>query len=284
MPIAPVLMLAATIAAAPSPTPGPTLAIEDTMQTEVPEVLVRAPRVTLDEILDRVARGEARRESLITDQTFTATVRVVRNVKGDRPELFEESVWRIYRKRPNRLRTVPLRRWSAGKKQGAKAEVDVEFSPGMGERVVNFAFRPNARRGYRYRIVGRDLVGDRVIYRIAFETRSLLDSVSPSGLVWIDTNEFVIVREELEFRRSPVPVLLKGIDRMVVERQRAGEHWVLKRVMMRGEMTLPIPKFGKSFDFAIHYDDYELNRGLSDALFAKPRRGAPAAPAKSGGR
>src|SRR5437867_2555507 len=34
---------------------GPTMAREDTMHTEVPEVLVAAPRVTLDEILDRVA-------------------------------------------------------------------------------------------------------------------------------------------------------------------------------------------------------------------------------------
>ena len=33
---------------------------EDTMHTEVPEVLVTAPRITLDEILDLVARGEAR--------------------------------------------------------------------------------------------------------------------------------------------------------------------------------------------------------------------------------
>ena len=53
---------------------GPTLAREDTLHTEVPEVLVAAPRVTLDEILDRVARGEARRESLLTEQAFTAAV------------------------------------------------------------------------------------------------------------------------------------------------------------------------------------------------------------------
>ena len=38
------------------------------MRTSVPEVLVSAPRVTLDEILDRVGRGEARRDSLLADQ------------------------------------------------------------------------------------------------------------------------------------------------------------------------------------------------------------------------
>ena len=77
---------------AASPTSGPTLAVEDTMHTEVSEVLVRAPRVTLEEILDRVARGEARRESLMVDQTFTAALRVVRNVSSPKPELLMETV------------------------------------------------------------------------------------------------------------------------------------------------------------------------------------------------
>jgi len=269
-----VLVTTTTLLAAAPAAPGPTLAVEDTMHTSVPEVLVRAPRVTLNEILDRVARGEARRESLLIDQSLTATVRVVRNVKGKRaPELFLESVWRVYKKRPNHLRTVPLRQWQADKKDKDKDDaVDVEFSPNMGERVVNFAFRPEARRDYKYRIVGRDLVGNHLIYRIAFEPRSLLDPSSPSGLVWVDTNEFVIVREEVEFRQSPVPLFLRGIDRMVVERQQLQGAWVLRRVMLRAELTIPFPKFGKSFDMAVLYDDYAINKGLPDSLFAKEAR------------
>jgi hypothetical protein len=269
-----VLVTTTTLLAAAPAAPGPTLAVEDTMHTSVPEVLVRAPRVTLNEILDRVARGEARRESLLIDQSLTATVRVVRNVKGKRaPELFLESVWRVYKKRPNHLRTVPLRQWQADKKDKDKDDaVDVEFSPNMGERVVNFAFRPEARRDYKYRIVGRDLVGNHLIYRIAFEPRSLLDPTSPSGLVWVDTNEFVIVREEVQFRQSPVPLFLRGIDRMVVERQQLQGAWVLRRVMLRAELTIPFPKFGKSFDMAVLYDDYAINRGLPDSLFAKGAR------------
>ena len=54
-------LFALLVATAPAGAQGPTLAVEDTMHTAVPEVLVRAPRVTLDEILDRVARGEKRR-------------------------------------------------------------------------------------------------------------------------------------------------------------------------------------------------------------------------------
>jgi hypothetical protein len=267
-------LLAGLFAASPASASGPTLAVEDTMHTEVAEVLVRAPRVTLDEILDRVARGEARRESLLVDQSFTGTVRLVRGATKREPAgPVMESVWRVYRKRPDRVRTVLLRRWEAKpKKNGKGSGMQFDFSPGMGEDIVNFAFQANARREFRYRIVSRALVGNHVIYKIAFEPRSLLSPFAPSGLVWVDTNEFVIVREEVSFLRSPIPVLVQGIPRMVVERQRSGPYWVLSRVLMRIQMVTTFPTVGRTFDLSIHYDDYRLNQGIADSLFVRGER------------
>ena len=137
------------------------------MLTEVPEVLVRAPRVTLDEILARVARGEARRDSLLRDVAFTATLRVVRDPDGAKgPQLIEERVSRVYRKKPDKVRTVNLRTWRL--KPSKRVDAEVSFSSGTEEEIVNFAFRPESRRDFRYHIVGRDLLGDHLIYRIAF--------------------------------------------------------------------------------------------------------------------
>ena len=238
------------------------------MHTEVPEVLVRAPRVTLDEILDRVARGEARRDSMMRDQAFTITIRMVRGVKDARkpPELLSERVVRVFKKRPGRVRTVTLRDWQAHPdKDGSHAEV--RFRSRMDEEIVNFAFRPDARRDYHYRIVGRDLLANRLVYRIAFEPRSALDPSLPSGLVWVDTNDFVIVRQEVSFERSPVPLFLKGVDRLVIERQRVDGYWVLKRVLMRVETSVPIPTLGRSFDVGLLFDGYAVNAGLDDSLF-----------------
>jgi hypothetical protein len=266
-------VLLSLLLAASGPSSGPTLAVEDTLHTEVPEVLVRAPRVTLDEILARVARGEARRESLMTDQSFTVAVRMIRDVKSKtrEPRLVEETVWRVYRKRPDKVRSVLLRRREA-KTGKTSTNVDLDFSPGMGEDVVNFAFRPDARDRYRYRIVGRDVVAGHLIYRISFDPTSDLEPFAPSGLVWVDTNEFVIVREEVKFHQSPIPLILKSIDRMVVERARIEGHWVLSRVLLRSELTFPAPTVGRSFDLAILYNDYRINAGLEDAVFqgAKP--------------
>ena len=61
---------------------------------------------------------------------------------------------------------------------------------------------------------------------------------------------------------------------MVVERTRAGEFWVLSRVLVRMELTVPIPRFGRAFDFAMAMSDYTVNSDLPDSLFAgTDRRG-----------
>jgi hypothetical protein len=278
-----VLLSCAVMLAAPAPSPapaagarvstGPTLAVEDTLHTEVPEVLVRAPRVTLDEILDRVARGEARRDSALHDVAFTATLRVVTPATEKKPaELWEETVARVYKQKPDQVRSVTLRHWEKKppKKQakdGEQDDADMEFSPSTEERIVNFAFRPEARRDFRYRIVGREVLGDHLIYRIAFEPRSLVGD-DPGGVVWVDTRDFVIVRQELDFSRSPVPLLLKGIDRVVIERQEVDGHWVLRRMLVRLSLTISIPKFGRGVDLAFAMNDYAINRGIDPAIFA----------------
>ncbi|HET7225879.1 MAG TPA: hypothetical protein VFK69_09215 [Candidatus Eisenbacteria bacterium] len=262
---------AAVLAILLAPLPGPTVAVEDTMRTEVPEVLVRAPRVTLDEILARVARGEARRDSLLRDESFLATLRVVRAAHGDHPpELVAESVSRVYRARPHRVRTLVLRRWEAKPGKRKSGDMDMNFDASMDETIVNFAFRPGARDQFRYAIVGRDLVGGHLVYRIRFEPRSLLDPAAPHGLVWVDTNEFVIVRQEVGFDHPPAPPLISGVDRMVIEREFVDGMWMLHRVLLRLEFGLPLPKVGRGLDMSMQFDQIAVNRGIPDSVFTAP--------------
>lgn len=278
MPAPWILLVIPLLAAPPARSgPGPTIAVEDTLYTELPEELVTAPRVTLDEILDRVARGEARRDSAIRTQVFTAAVRAMHKPRGAKePQLLEETVWRVYKRKPKDLRAVRIRKTEGElmKKENAKKDgkddkenIDVDFSPGMSEEIATFAFSPDARRDFKYRIEAREILGNHLIYRIAFEPRSPIDVFLPTGRVWIDTNEFVIVRQEVSFDRSPVPILIKSLDKMIVERRRTSGTWVLARVMMRGELTIPMPKFGRMFEFAILYDDYQINQSLPDSVF-----------------
>lgn len=273
----PLLLSTMLATAAQAAGPGPTMAVEDTLHWEEKEVLVTAPRVTLAEILDRVARGERQRDSLLLDQSFLVTFRLVRDsaTPGKTPVLERESVTKVWRKRPDKVRSVVVREYEAPSKRRARARTQVSPGADMGESLMDEAFRPERRRDFRFRILGRDMVGDQLIYRIAFEPRSRLDPTVPSGVVWVNTNEFVIVRQELSFERSPAAPLITKLERLVIERQRADGHWVLKRLALRGESLLPLPGLGRSFDMSLMFDQYAINRGLPDSLFAAKHGGRP---------
>jgi hypothetical protein len=48
--------------------------------------------------------------------------------------------------------------------------------------------------------------------------------------------------------------------------------WVLSRVLMRAELTLPIPTFGSSIDVVMSFDDYKVNAGIDDKIFGRVTR------------
>jgi len=260
---------------------GPIFAVEDTIPVPsalLPVQIVTAPRVTLDEILRRVAEGEVRRDSLLQDQSFTmlAALTYLDAGKGGAPATRRqwESAMQVYRKRPDKVRTVPLRTRSEFKDDDG---MSVQVGPGMSEELVNFAFQPRARSRFDFRIEERHLVGDRVIYVIGFVPRSKIDPL-PTGRAWIDTKEFVIVRQEFWYRdRSPSPMFFKSIDSCVIERTQVdGKWWVLSRILARVQVTslarfaarLGKESLAPTVDFTLSIRDWKVNRGIDDAIFA----------------
>lgn len=259
---------------------GPTLAVEDTLDAPitsvVPEVLVQAERVPLDEILRRVAEGEARRDSLMEDQTFTLLAKVLyldeKKDGGEATRVVDEQAARVYLKRPDRRKVVPLR----DTRPDEDAEVKVEVRSSLGEEMVSFAFQPDARARYLFRILDRAFVGGHLIYHIGFEPRSRVDPL-PAGEVWVDTNDFVIVREEFWYReRSPAPLFVQRIERCVIERTQVdGRWWVVERILGRATLSSlaramsGMMKSGPivAVDFSIWQTDWKVNAGLADSLF-----------------
>jgi hypothetical protein len=282
---------------APPSASRPTLAVEDTLRQfldePLNEILVTAPRQTLDEILRRVAEGEAHRDSLLQDQAFTLLVRLSGRRAPDDPEtkseLYAESADRVYQKRPNKERVVRLKEWSKDSekrknaKKGSEPGVKVSFDADMSESFIAFAFDPKMRARFQFRIEDRKLVGDQVVYLLGFTPRSSLEPL-PSGRVWVNTNDFVILREEFAYPdRSPLPLLVQSIDSCVLERTLIDHrYWVVSRILARMTLTDPLLWMGrlaggslpKVVDLALARTDWIINGDIPDSLFA---------PADSGG-
>lgn len=264
----------------------PTLALEDTVRSlpePLPEVLIEAERASLDEILRRVAEGEARRDSLMRDAAYTLFFKVIGHDRPDDPPekrtFLVEDVFRVYKKRPNLSRQIPLRHTSGVKKDGADesgASVELSIGPEMSESLISFAFHPGMRERFRFAIEERTLAGGHVIYRLGFAPRSRLDPL-PEGRCWVDTNDFVILREEFWYRgRSPAPLFIESIDSCVLERTRIdGRFWVLSRVLARMKLTDPVrlagrlagEKVNRYYDVSVLQSDWIVNGDVPDSLF-----------------
>jgi hypothetical protein len=133
-------------------------------------------------------------------------------------------VHKVYKKKPGLLRTVTLRVYEKYPEKNGDGMAEADFSPGMGERMVNFALQPENRRNYKFAIEDRKLLGDHLIYTLRFEPRSALQVSEPSGRL-------------------------------------------LSRMLVRMELTIPVPRIGKTFDFGIAFTDYTINTSLPDSLF-----------------
>jgi len=266
----------------------PTLAAEDTIPIPsalLPEYVVTAPRVSLDEILKRVAEGEAHRDSLMKDQSYTLLAKVTYLDADEKAPTNAkkklEYASKVYKKAPNKVREIPLRRTTDIKKKKDDDDVQVTAGPGMREQIVSFAFEPRTRKRYDFTIDSRVLVAGHVVYVISFTPKSGVDEL-PTGRVWVDTNDFVIAREEFWYRdRSPAPLFFKRLDSCVVERTKVdGQWWVVSRVLARVQLTsmarfmakMAKEPLGQTVDFVASQYDWKINQGIDDAVFAEAKK------------
>lgn len=254
----------------------PALAEEDTfgiqVRYELRTIEIEARRLGLRDILRRAQDGERRRREAVQDLAYTEQARVTliggRTASSDRRRFLEQRS-RIYWKRPDRELRVELARREYG-------DQDERDEPLLNTRVsvrahdaLDFAQAPfylEDLDSYRYEIRDRRLFPDRVVYEVAFEPRSDFD-VLPHGTFWIDAADFVVVHEEMAFKRNPAPLFLKSVDRIVRERRRIGEHWVVTRLQAVAEMRLSFAFGFRTAEIELVYSDFAFNTGLDDSMF-----------------
>jgi hypothetical protein len=257
----------------------PALAEEDTfgvhVRYELRRVEIQAKRLTLRDILKRAQDGERRRREAVEDLTYTEQARVTliggRNpLAGDKRRFFEQRS-RVYWKRPDQeLRVEIAEREYGDQDEEEKALLQARVGIGGGD-ALDFAQAPfylEDLDSYRYEIHDRRLFPDRIVYEVAFEPRSEFD-VLPHGTFWLDASDFVVVHEEMAFKKNPAPLILKSVDHIVRERRRIGDHWAVTRLQVVAELRLSIVFGFQKLEAEIVYTDFAFNAGLDDSIFER---------------
>jgi hypothetical protein len=239
-----------------------------------------ADSMTLREIIDRCVEGEKTKLAGHHDMTSTASVRTL--LLWKKKKLVADSAFLLYQDDDGFTKTVRLgesRRkykldggnWVPEKDDEKKdSEVSVEFS-NEGKGLSEVPFFLEDQQDYDFTLLERNLEGNHVIFKIAFEPRSSFKPL-PSGTVYVDTNDFRIIHEVFTFdKQNPFPLLLKGVRRISREWRRlpTGE-WVVSRVMaeldLHGSWTGFIPE---RVTVALVMDDYRFDQGYDPARFGK---------------
>lgn len=265
----------------------PVLATEDSLrQFTLPDtVLVQSPRVPLLDIIRKAQEGEKHKFDGVSTLAYTRVVKVLIEFGSPKPRTeVEEEVTRVYYQAPDRWREVELRKSEfviekdgsrhpkdEKDKDGVNVEVDEGDEDGGGgdggrtlSQLPDYLERLDR---YDFQILHRSLRPDQVVYEIGFQPKSDFE-ILPDGRMWILTRGYQIVREELHFKRLPLPGILKSVDLVTREWQEVDGHWVEKRITARAELGLPkIFRAPTAFEISVTFDDYVFNPALDPALF-----------------
>jgi hypothetical protein len=262
------------------PSPRWIFALEDTLRIETdfttPMVEVQAERLRIGEIVERCIRREEELAGRIESHEYTMMSKAVFTVgepgpRAKRSMVIEQADRRFFRK-PNEHRTIPLRLETWKIEDGERRPWDLEGEdPSVQvsyDDLAQLPFYLGDRGSYDFRILSRRIVGDRVFYEVQLTPKSDFE-IAPSGRIWVDTSTFSIVREEFDFDdRVPLPMFIKRVGPYVRERERIGDLWVWKRILIRVElrgkllrwMNRDVPDVA---EFVVVFQDHRLNQEWS---------------------
>lgn len=271
-------LAAASLVRAEGPPRG-VFAVEDTLdvpaQFRMSPIEVRADRLRIGDIVARCMAREREMQERIRSHEFTMVSRTVFTVRGrdGKParQQVVEQVERRFLRAPDEDRTAILRReqyrLEDGERKPWEEDDDVSVEVDAGD-LNDLPFYLEDRDAYDFRILSREIVGDRVIYEVRLTPRSDFE-IAPGGTIWVDTSTFSILREEFDFGdRVPLPLFLAHIGPFVRERERVGDVWVWKRMLIRVELRAGWLRrldadFPDTAEFVVTFSDHRVNEESS---------------------
>jgi hypothetical protein len=280
-------LLAMPVAAASAPDPAELDAAPDSTangeEEDLPRYRVVDPirsestEMTLREIIARAVRGEETKLEGHHDMTFNVTFRSV--LLWEKKKEVRDQIYLVYQDDRGLDKRVLLTEqvsrykrkdgaWVADPEQEEGGEVRVEVErDSPGGTLSRLPFFLENQEDYRFTLRERTLEGDHVIFGIEFQPRSRFKPL-PSGVVYIDTDAFRVIHEEFRFDENPVPLFLKGVDR--VSRQwthmSRGE-WVTSRILGSFRLNGAFGVMPDRVDVALIFNDYRFDQGYDPERF-----------------
>ena len=235
-------------------------------------------QLTLREIIKRCVEGERTKLGGHENMTYTVTVRAVMRWKK-RKEL-HDIVYRKYADNEGWFRTIELAEsvqrlklkddeWVIDHDESHEKTRVREESDSFSD-FVEMPFFLEEQQEFDFELLGRIVEVDHVIFKIGFKPKSEFKAL-PSGIVYVDTDEYRIIHEEFEFDANPFPMFIKDIGRISRhwEQLPSGE-WVFTKIMMevdlRGGWTRVIPEHAA---VAVYRDDFEFDTGYDARIFGE---------------
>lgn len=250
----------------------PTTVIADTLNVE-------RRRLGMREIIERCIEGQRTRLGGHDDMTCTTTIRAA--VYWKKKKEITNIVYRSYSDVQERTRSVQLdERTTRYKLDEGEWIIDTDRdedddatvraeSDGYSEFTELPVFLEELGE-YDFELLERIIEVDHVIFKIAFRPKSEFKPL-PSGVVYVDTNNYRIIHEEYDFEQNPFPLFLKDMKRITRHwAQLPGGEWVFTRLMM--EVDLRSDPFGWIPDrvaIALVRDDFEFDQGYDARVFGE---------------
>lgn len=217
-------------------------------------VVVSAPQITVDEVIEAIGRRMQRDDYLMAEYEYTALItQVLRDdpgVEGGNYKV-EEFALRHHFSREQGDQVAKL--WERSRKfeNGEQVEDEVdeemtaEFLPTQENLIGAQPFSPDGGHRYHYTILDRQLVGNNLIYKVSFRPKVKFEAL-PKGTIWVDYSNWVVRKFEAEMTDAvPYPMFLKSIPVYRMSQERFGEFWfpteVYMNVILRKIPFLPIP-------------------------------------------
>jgi len=241
---------------------------------------VETKALTLKEIIDRCIEGEQTKLSGHTDLTYTVNVRSIA-LWSDKKKEVRDEVWIGYEEDSGYSRGVRLDerlnkfKWKDDEWVVDDSKEDVEIRVGVedddsGSMFTRIPFFLEESSEFKFQLVDRTLLEDRVIFEIAFQPKSDFKPL-PSGTVFVDTRNFRIVHEIFSFDgQNPFPMVLKDIRRVSRQwKQLPTGEWVVHQIAaeigLRGYFGL-VPN---NVTVAVLIGDFVFDAGYDEHKFGK---------------